>query len=384
VLDETSAQGLIERIYEAAIEPEGWEAFLDSLGTALGGAALLLTIESPSRRGPGTAVTHGIDPAFKEQFDKYYSRICPWVEGGVPAEGKVHLSRIPERDLASTEFYADWMRPQGLLPGPIIDGTVHATRDGSHSAIFGGPPKGGRLLGEAELELCQSLMPHLQRAIRVTQRLSTLEAGGRAGDAMLERLPIGAALVNAEGQVVWANHALEAMLEEKDGLAIRRDGLHGMTAADTRALQISVAEAAATGAGANPGGESQISLARPSGRLSHTALVFPIPHKPGELFDSKPAVGILVTDPERQITLEPKLLQRLYSLTPAEAQLTALLVEGKRLEEAATELGIRFNTARHQLRHVFAKTGTDRQASLLRLILTGPASLLGATRNPSR
>jgi len=48
----------------------------------------------------------------------------------------------------------------------------------------------------------------------------------------------------------------------------------------------------------------------------------------------------LISDPDHGIALNRERLQRIYGLTPAEARLAALLVEGKRLRIAAAELGI--------------------------------------------
>jgi DNA-binding CsgD family transcriptional regulator/PAS domain-containing protein len=59
-----------------------------------------------------------------------------------------------------------------------------------------------------------------------------------------------------------------------------------------------------------------------------------------------------------------------YGLTPAEARLAAELVGGASLAEAAAKAGIAYQTARTQLKAVFAKTGAHRQAELVAL-LTG-------------
>lgn len=60
-----------------------------------------------------------------------------------------------------------------------------------------------------------------------------------------------------------------------------------------------------------------------------------------------------------------------YHLTPAETALALELGAGHSLSDAAQRLGIRLNTARVQLRAVFDKTGTTRQAALVRFLLVG-------------
>jgi DNA-binding NarL/FixJ family response regulator len=65
-------------------------------------------------------------------------------------------------------------------------------------------------------------------------------------------------------------------------------------------------------------------------------------------------------------------LRQLYGLSPAEARLALELTSGKSLEAAASRFCITTATARTQLRRLFAKTGTGRQADLIREILSGP------------
>ena len=64
------------------------------------------------------------------------------------------------------------------------------------------------------------------------------------------------------------------------------------------------------------------------------------------------------------------LLRRRFGLTPAEAKLALQLVAGEPLRSAAVKLGISYETARTELKNIFNKTGTSRQAELLVVILT--------------
>src|SRR4030095_13792257 len=68
-------------------------------------------------------------------------------------------------------------------------------------------------------------------------------------------------------------------------------------------------------------------------------------------------------------------VRKLFDLTRKEAQLAMCLTNGRSLREAASDLGITLNTARAHLRSIFAKTGIDRQARLVRAILRSVAAL---------
>jgi DNA-binding CsgD family transcriptional regulator len=62
------------------------------------------------------------------------------------------------------------------------------------------------------------------------------------------------------------------------------------------------------------------------------------------------------------------LIRRLFGLSPAQARLTALLVGGRSVKEAAGALGIAESSARQYLKVVFSKTGTRGQADLVRMV----------------
>lgn len=82
---------------------------------------------------------------------------------------------------------------------------------------------------------------------------------------------------------------------------------------------------------------------------------------------------MFVANRQGEAPLSPEVLAVLYQLTPAEARLAALLAGGAELKDIAGTLGVSLNTARSQLRSVFAKTGTRRQSELIHRILTSPA-----------
>ncbi|MCW6506777.1 helix-turn-helix transcriptional regulator [Lichenifustis flavocetrariae] len=71
----------------------------------------------------------------------------------------------------------------------------------------------------------------------------------------------------------------------------------------------------------------------------------------------------------------PCVIGSFFGLTPAEARLAYEMAHGDGLGACARRLGITPNTARTHLKHVFEKTGTRRQAELLRLLLSCGFSL---------
>jgi DNA-binding CsgD family transcriptional regulator len=77
---------------------------------------------------------------------------------------------------------------------------------------------------------------------------------------------------------------------------------------------------------------------------------------------------LFMTPLDRKAGLPADILQALFDLSPAEARVTRLLMEGKSVSLIAREAGVGENTVRAHLKSVFAKTGVNRQAELVRLL----------------
>ena len=80
------------------------------------------------------------------------------------------------------------------------------------------------------------------------------------------------------------------------------------------------------------------------------------------------AVLCLVAPLDRRRIATARQLMELFALTAAEARLARALCQGYSLEEYAQDQGLKLPTVRTQLGATFAKTGTERQAALVRLI----------------
>ena len=79
-------------------------------------------------------------------------------------------------------------------------------------------------------------------------------------------------------------------------------------------------------------------------------------------------VILLLTDLTSAQRLDTTRLSIAFGLTTAEAKLTAQLAGGGGIDAAAASLGVSRETARSQLKAVFAKTNTRRQAELAALV----------------
>ena len=87
-----------------------------------------------------------------------------------------------------------------------------------------------------------------------------------------------------------------------------------------------------------------------------------------------PAVIMIVSGGD-QDPLSPATIARLFGLTRKEARLVVVLMQGKDLTVAAEELAIAYETARKHLQSIFQKLGVRRQSELVRVVVSGVASI---------
>jgi DNA-binding CsgD family transcriptional regulator/PAS domain-containing protein len=369
---------LIGLIYEAALEPERWPACLTMLGEVLRAPAIGLFPFSPGSLATRASVCVGHDPAFLARYDAYYGRpdvnaYTRAAPSDLLAPGVVVRAEaiIPDRELRRTEYYADWLRPQGIGAGGFA--IVRAPGEPLVLSVARSPSLGH--LGTDELAAVCALVPHLERSLAVGSRLERLAGERGACEDALDALDVAVILVDRAGKPVFLNHGARALLAADDGLGHDREGLRGATPEATAALRRSVAEAGRGGLGATG---RALGLPRPSGRRPLAALVTPV--GPGRWRGAPDAAcaAVLVSDPESTPAPPAMMLRRLWGLTGAEAVLTHQLLLGLSPKEAAERLGVTVATVRSQLSEVFSKTGTGRQGDLVRLV----ASTLAGLRLP--
>jgi DNA-binding CsgD family transcriptional regulator len=77
---------------------------------------------------------------------------------------------------------------------------------------------------------------------------------------------------------------------------------------------------------------------------------------------------VLITDLDPSTGFRTSRLRDVFHLTNAEAKLAARLAGGEDIDAAAAALGVTRQTARSQLKSIFGKTDTHRQAELVALL----------------
>lgn len=176
------------------------------------------------------------------------------------------------------------------------------------------------------------------------------------------RLGHSAILLDSKGQVLEVNDAAKAHL----GGCIRV-AHHQVSALDRKAndrLQALIANAGHEREPGQPGDDTFVILPR-AGRRPVIAYASPIPSTSG---GGIAGTMILLVSQEHDRGPDAALLQKLFSLTPAELRLVTALARGHDLQSTAALLKLSVGTLRVHLKSIFEKTNTGRQAELIWLL----------------
>src|SRR5262249_51422893 len=136
-----------------------------------------------------------------------------------------------------------------------------------------------------------------------------------------------------------------------------------------RGRGLAASQQACIGTGQGPRAGGRLAISRDSGRKPYTIQVMPLRSCHANFFSRPPAALVLIVDAERAAHLPPEDLQNLFHLTPAEVEVAILVLRGHGLQSVADELRVTLSTARTHLQSVFEKTGTHRQAELVRMLI---------------
>ncbi len=366
---------LIELIYDAALQPKQWHAFTDALCPLL--SSRNCNFHSVDVTTNRLQFIHNTIPAFLVQlYLKQFHPKNPFFKlaGPLAQPGVVLLSHevMPAAEFEKTEFHR-YMRIIGLYH------SIHLTVLREDSLISGlalARPKKDGVYTEMEACPLRLLYPHLQRAFRIGQMLMQLQLERELLSQTLNRLPQGAVVVNASGHTIYCNETAERIFDSRDGLYLDRNRrLCAPRTADENQLHRLINSASHRDPKLALDCGGVLPLDRPSGLRSYSLLIAPLNLEISYLNFQQPAALIFITDPEQRMEPVEKVLQRLYDLTPAEARLAVVLVQGKNLVEAAAELNVSYNTAKTHRQHIFEKTGVKRQSELVQLLLNSPAVL---------
>ncbi|WP_342363267.1 helix-turn-helix transcriptional regulator [Terrarubrum flagellatum] len=343
---------LVDRIYDDLLGGAPLQRSVDLIRSKLSAAYAVLTIERRAQTPDRMTVVSGDD---------------------LPAEARELASHDGRMRAGDSRFGAT---PLFLEHAHHIAAAEAGQKEEYHLRMF--RPRGESPFVEDDTSLCSMLLSHVRRALEFSARIGKTETENKLYSGVMDKLLIGAVLLDRKGYVLQTTSAASTALQSRNGLQLVGQRLAATSAKDDRALQAAVKDMIAPG-DASPASRA-LSLTRPSGARKLGVIIQRIGADENWHGVSGAVAAVFIRDPECNTEVEISLLCELFDLTPAEAAVAHRLANGLSLEETAEALSISRNTVRAHLRSIFSKSGITRQTELVRLMLNS-AAVLGPPRN---
>jgi DNA-binding CsgD family transcriptional regulator/PAS domain-containing protein len=300
---------------------------------------------------------------YSEHFAAHNPRLAPILR---QAAGEVcfDYKLMDEKAMTRDAFYSEFLSAMGLRY--FISAVLEQTPD--RMAVIS--VQRSRRKGHADrsdISLMRRLCPHFQRAYMMRK---LLRADASAREALFENaldlISDGIALLRQDGAIVYVNEALRRLADrgrdfriERNTIAFSHPELRSRFANALGAVARLEDEAAAYLA-------TDFAVPRDGGLPPYTVSVRPLvrANHPAEYPDA--TTMLLVHDPLERNLAAGRMLQDLYGLTNAEAQLVQALSTGMTAVSYAQSRGISITTVYTHLRRTREKTGWKSVAELTR------------------
>lgn len=358
------APALLDDLYNAAVEPDSWQAFLHRLSALFQTGTATVRVTDLSAPLVYTSYTVG----FEERVNRIYIEDAVDIDlfrdtlaaaplGVIQASHRI----VTDREFERSAHYERVFRPNGnfyAMGAHFERWADSAMYIGVHRPRRHGP------FTPSEREALQYFSPHLRRVARITRRLGEYECALSEARGALDDLPYGVWILDRQFRCRWANaHAEEAIRTGTLGLglsgnrlALQDRGVDGGLCAAMDAINAGEGPVQTVGLGV---GGAALVLVDHNRRAT----------TPGLTTEGSGTVLAFLVDPARPTPLDSERIVKLYALTPAEIRLLAEFMRGLDLNESAARLDISIHTARAQMKAAMQKVGVNRQPELMRKLL---------------
>jgi DNA-binding CsgD family transcriptional regulator len=359
---------IIGDIYDASLDQALWPEAYSRIRGFLGGGTTSLVSQD--------AVTKAVDVHFmlgheQEALDKFNAKyfkinpIFPTVMFLDVEQNNVLSDVLPTTDFLQTRFSREWIKPQGFCDCALS--TVEKSPVGC-TVLMSMRRKDEGTFSDESRRRFGLIIPHIRRSLIISKVVETHKVKAAALADSLNALVSGMFIVDGIGRIIHANASGNLMVSEANVLRAPGGKLHAIDAVADQALLDIFAAASGGDAALGKRGVAVPIMARNNER--YVAHVLPLTSagrcKAGAVYGA--VVALFVRKAALDLPSPPVVMAQQFRLTQAELRVLFSVIEIGGTSEIAEVLGISEATVKTHLHRVFEKTGTGRQADLVKLV----------------
>lgn len=368
---------LISDLYAAANGRVAWQSALANIANHLD-LWLVQLMSVDSRNGSLQFNVYGGDgnaPDAALDYVRFYNTIDPRLSLGLETPREKWISsRESHSDefVANNRYYQDFLIPYGgghMLGAKLIE--VEHTQ----FLLAMVERHGGRILNPDSVPFLHQLKHHLNQALQCFVALQNTYAEFAVADAFLGQFARPMFLVDQFCALANYNEAAKDLLARGDLLTERDGYMRCAMAADSTKLNDAVASLNLIDSEVQSAPTRRVVKMQSTRGSSYLAFVSAMrPQETMGVFGQSSRALVVLHDPgAAQAALDPFVVAECFDLTPAQANVAVHLTNGLVAKEIARQGGISLPTVRSHIRAIMGKTGTVRQADLVRILLSIPA-----------
>jgi DNA-binding CsgD family transcriptional regulator len=358
---------LIAGIYDAALDSALWSEVLARIAGFVDGQVGGLLAKDPTRKCVHAYFHAGLDPHYLRLYSETYSKLGP-VATSLCGEVEQIASvpdLMPYDAFCRGSFYREWAQPQGWVDVAIA--VLEKTANCCAYLSVSRSQASGMVDDEMRRRLA-FVVPHVRRAVLIGKAIDFKQAEAATFAEILDGLSCGLLLIDCGGRIMHANAAGNEILAAADFLRSAGGRLVADDARVDQTLRDTVVASAAGDAGIGTKGTALPLIAHDGDR--YVAHVLPLTSgarsRAGIAYAASAA--LFVRKAAMECPSPPEVIGKTYNLTPTELRVLLAIVEIGGVPEVAAAFGVAETTIKTHLGRLFEKTGTGRQADLVKLV----------------
>ncbi len=355
---------LIDKIYSAAADPSQWPSVADSIQSAIGGHSVNLVLHDLVDLRLNYAYTPSIPETDTLHYNQEISQrdellaLYKNFEVGTAYLTQDILDASQRESLfAMQEFYnkfqyhnfnAGFFFKQGSQAGWIS--VVRKSTESVFSAD--------------EKQLMGSLLPHMNTAMSLNERLLNAQQSSQLCIDSLDRLQRACAFLSSSGKIILKNQQFDQLLSD-NSIRVKDEKIVLPDASANLQLQKMI-----SAYGAAYSIDSSQDLMPFETKENHRFVLHCLPYRPNENqlnFVGEEIKSVVFIQEVTTALNAPKSIDRLWNLTPTEHSILNSFIEGQSTTDVVHAENLSKNAIKFHMKNIFRKTDTHSQTALINL-----------------